>query len=570
MFSGHTLGGMKHFVTCSALCFLILSSVSLRAQEDIVRYAMVLQGVSSPDELDEGVVELYENLLHSRVRINLASEGRLRSCGLFSGYQVASIRDYRMREGDILSSAELALLDGFDREYVQALSAFISFESGNLPGKAAADSLVWTGEAHVRTAMAWKEGGESASRSIKLKAGAEDRLEVAVAGRIPAGLDSGAEISSLSAAYYGEGHLSKLVVGDVTARFGQGLVMWSGFSLTGFSSASSFAKHPSGIGRAWTLSQSSAGRGAAAALVFGRMEASVMYSIDSGALLNLTYWGRRGQAGVTLHSEGLASFDFRCSRGKFDIFSETALDAKDGSAASLLGMTCNPAYQKRISAVFRWYPTEYTSSYASPVRSSSKTNDEIGLALAADWHNLVVSLDCSAHPESGQKHMKGMLEWSTEKDRLFVLSTKSTARYRPQDTSPLRLEQRLTLDWDSSFGMSLRASGDICHCKALSSLAYVEAMWKSSTQKPKFSLSMRASLFFADDWEDRIYCYERDIPGMFSVPAFYGRGWKCSSVVGMRIRRLTLNARASVLSYSFMKEQKPGKTELKVNVSYEF
>ena len=37
---------------------------------------------------------------------------------------------------------------------------------------------------------------------------------------------------------------------------------------------------------------------------------------------------------------------------------------------------------------------------------------------------------------------------------------------------------------------------------------------------------MRAMVYRVDNWDDRIYAYERGVPGSFSIPALYGRGWR--------------------------------------------
>lgn len=87
------------------------------------------------------------------------------------------------------------------------------------------------------------------------------------------------------------------------------------------------------------------------------------------------------------------------------------------------------------------------------------------------------------------------------------------------------------------------------------------------------SIYLRQGLFFVDDWEDRIYVYERDAPGSFNVPAMYGRGWFASAVASMRINHsLRLYARASYTSYHFMmhEKRKPGKAELKLQMIAKF
>ena len=80
---------------------------------------------------------------------------------------------------------------------------------------------------------------------------------------------------------------------------------------------------------------------------------------------------------------------------------------------------------------------------------------------------------------------------------------------------------------------------------------------------------MRGTLFFADSWHDRIYAYERDAPGSFSVPAFYGRGWKLSLMAGRKARfrsvRLQGYLKAGLLAYPWTPD-KSAKTELKAQL----
>ena len=82
---------------------------------------LLLTGASALEELDAEVLERFDALASRPVRINTATESRLVASGLFSRYQAASIADYRRSSGDILSVAELALLDGFCFETARAL-----------------------------------------------------------------------------------------------------------------------------------------------------------------------------------------------------------------------------------------------------------------------------------------------------------------------------------------------------------------------------------------------------------------------------------------------------------------
>jgi hypothetical protein len=96
---------------------------------------------------------------------------------------------------------------------------------------------------------------------------------------------------------------------------------------------------------------------------------------------------------------------------------------------------------------------------------------------------------------------------------------------------------------------------------------YLEGGYKGK----RLSFYMREGIFFVDAWNDRIYIYERDIPGYYNVPAMYGRGmW--SSVTGTYqfSNHVKANLRAAYTCYPFMKEKKPGKAELKFQLSFRF
>ena len=63
-------------------------------------------------------------------------------------------------------------------------------------------------------------------------------------------------------------------------------------------------------------------------------------------------------------------------------------------------------------------------------------------------------------------------------------------------------------------------------------------------------MSLRATLFCAWDWDARIYCYERDAPGTFSVPAYYGKGAGLYAVVTYRlVRWLNIFLKCSATKY---------------------
>ena len=122
--------------------------------------------------------------------------------------------------------------------------------------------------------------------------------------------------------------------------------------------------------------------------------------------------------------------------------------------------------------------------------------------------------------------------------------------------------------------------------KRVAVLGYVEEGYEGRIG----AVFIRGTMFMADSWDDRIYVYERDAPGSFNVPAYYGRGYSLSAVARLKFRfggYLSDNAekrsRISVLKtylragFSDTPWLSPGQTklrparaELKMQLMYDF
>ena len=102
-------------------------------------------------------------------------------------------------------------------------------------------------------------------------------------------------------------------------------------------------------------------------------------------------------------------------------------------------------------------------------------------------------------------------------------------------------------------------------------MAYGETGYSCTEGDNKWHAFLSMVAFKVDNWDDRIYLYDRDIPGAFSVPSYYGRGYYVSCTATYKWRRgKSLNIKASKLEYPGMIERKPGKTELKCLLIWNF
>lgn len=595
---------MRDLHKCWTACLLLLCcgmcvTVPVPGQE--MEAAMVyLAGASCEEELTETETERYEALLSHPLELNRASRSRLSASGLLSPYQIASLQDYRSRSGDVLSVAELALVDGFGADFARAVAPFVSFRSDRLPGVLPDDTLrvrqYLLAKAALRrdTFTAWHYG-------LKYRLDLGGCFETALAARSSYGADPWPpQTYSLNMILHGRGRLGKIVLGDFSTRFGQGLALWSGMQMTGFSSSASFVRRPSGISPSWSWTGIGTHRGAAADFGFGRFVLSAFLSLPGlrdrcerrkspgvSVLpgMNLSWYGRNGQIGVTSYGRfvaggalpsGKVSADFRYSRRGIDSFGECAWDFVHAAVAAVAGASLPAGGDFRLLGLLRYYPAVFAPEYAGAARAGTKSADEYGVALGLERGPAVLSADYSCKAsDAARNQLKLLLKWPQQLSPAAVLTFRATERIRPGELLRYRTDLRADLDWfsggldarygaSSERGWSARLRGECLICRSAGLLTYLDAGRKAGN----WSACLRTTFFRIDSWDDRIYSYERNAPGNFTVPAYCGRGYSLAAAGGCKLRltrdwkTLRLYLRACRTGYFRNRKDKSGKTEL--------
>ena len=150
----------------------------------------------------------------------------------------------------------------------------------------------------------------------------------------------------------------------------------------------------------------------------------------------------------------------------------------------------------------------------------------------------------------------------------LCLGVRLNVRLRNWEECFSKTELRSEVTWmPGKLFLAARINGMLC--AALGLLGYVEAGYKGE----KLSAYFRQGIFRIDNWDDRIYVYERDAPGNFSVPSYYGRGvWSALALSWRFSSSGRLYLRAASTSYPFMsgEKKKPGKAELKLQYVFSF
>ena len=481
---------MKLLFLLSLILAMQIQRQQLSRFEDAV---LLLCGAGTLEELSEDEWERYRHLADHPLDLNACTRSAMLSSGLFSPFQAASLLDRRMRDGDILSYTELGYTDGFTPELARALSHFVVLRSRNPPGKPSVPQLhaslllrtscsgsssVPAARAALQTAAAHSTSGANSTASGKnpsaatssFASGKNDpfsgsaafgiKTAISLEGRLDAFWSARKSYSdrtfgpgTISLAIYGKSIPGRILLGDYSARFGQGLLLWSGFSIAGFSSVQSFRRNASGLSASSSFTRTLHGIGLDLAL--GRSTISAVWSTPVQSTnprllaLNYNHIFRTSSTGATLLADPgrlyAASIDFRAGLPRLSLSGEFAFKLLPASAsaalapapasvaasaavpslaapavaasasvapvsaasatpqpdspaaifvpAGLLSAVWTPSYGNRLAVLARYYPQNWSQLAASPPSTFSTAKDEFGSAFLFQSARYTLSLD---------------------------------------------------------------------------------------------------------------------------------------------------------------------------------
>ena len=505
---------------------LLLLIAMVAIAPDFEQSVLRLTGAGSVEDLDESTLERFRSLALHPVDINSAGRSRLLATGLFSAFQVASLLDYRQRTGDVLSFMELSLVDGFPADFVEALRPFVRLESPDPPGKRRRRRLGT--DLMVRGAVKASDDTNQAYGG-KLKFTLGESAEFNWSTRTTYS-DRTVRLGTISAAAYGRKYLGKVVLGHFNARFGQGLAQWSGFSMQPYGSVSSLRR--SGTGFSATGSFSPDLCGVAADFDLGRWNVGAAYSFEGHLpVAAVSYVSSTFTAGATVTSQA-ASVDWRAGLPNVSLYGEVAW--KSGLQA-VAGVMWVPAYGSKIAALGR-----YVDGLPELIAGAETGPLESVLAYSA-------------------KQFRGLVKYYPS-FAVGPVGITPGMRLACRHTDAWRFEGRGELQLDM-VGWMVHSRLDIVRCKNTSWLVNAEA----GRAEGALRAYLRWTLFKVDDWADRIYVYERDAPGSFNVPAYYGKGWSLSLTGSWKPSRThRFDMRLSYISYPWMTDEKPSRLEVKL------
>ncbi len=517
---------MRKFV---GILFLALAIPSAAQDQEVLRAAMLLGGASTEEEVDQSLVDQLEALRGRRVRVN---SDHLRASAILSDYQVAVIRDYRASSGDILSWTELSLLEGFTQADIEVLRPFLSLESSRLPG--AADTIKTKAQALLRGTL------NSAGGKVKV---------TGRSWRAGGALRCGDNFKKWDGTFYGEASFRnhRVVAGDYKIRFAEGLGLWTGFSMDNLSTVDAFLKRAQGISPVWSFSSSGVQRGLAYEYSSRHWRAQAFGAFDRTFGVHGEYLGRHFQAGFTAASGLLLSADAKVNLKGVIVSGEVAF--RNGTFAGKSAIKASLGEYFRLAVQGRIIPVKY----------SGKKNGEYAAAAGLEFNNRKVLASITAdaamlpipYTDPGRFQLRGYGRTLWNITEIWSMEGRITERYRNYE--PPRTDLRADIKFASGLFLSTFRA-EAVRCDSWGFLGYLEGGYKSEA----ISAYLRVTGFKIDRWTDRIYVYERDAPGSFSVPAYYGRGVSISAMgnIKHRFKYFTLKFYARG-AYTFKNGSKP-------------
>lgn len=452
--------------------FWLLPACICNAQEIAGALAELLEQAAESESgsAAEELQQWYESLLLHPVNINAATRSRLEELQILSLFQIESLQEYIAEYGAILSFSELAKVDGFNAETVAALRPLITLEDSG--------PSVMEAYSQVRARMKWKSSQEGLYRYARYLGGA---------GRFSYGLTletdalEGLWPDFISAhAQYDAGRF-KLLLGDFSARYGQGLAMDKSFSMSALGSPAAVIKRRNDFKGYTSTGENDAFRGVALYYDFGAagrvqaflsaapLDATVTDSTYSSlpatgyhrtdhqksqkdalrefvACVNYTVETSRLQLALTAAGYGYDKHNARrvqeynrfqmydgmygnvalsalYSAGHLRYYGEAAMDM-GGTPAVLAGAVWSPGYNFEGSLQVRVYPKSYIAAHAGAYSSLSTVSNQAGVLvnlLARPLTGMTITAmgDAAWHP-----HVRYLIDRPS-----FVASLKARCEY---------------------------------------------------------------------------------------------------------------------------------------------
>lgn len=235
---------MKRILTFVFIGWAWQSVIAQRVENSLIENLTEIISENSEEEPDtEELIEIWQFYLDNPIDINSDCTDNLRQLRFLSEFQIESIEKFKSENGAVLSIYELLSVDGFSRELLENLQAFLIFGKGSeISGshRRARSELFLRSQRIAEKAKGYKNGGSYLGQPEKYYLRykrTSDRLNFGITAEKDPGEvffrspnKGGFDYYSVFANFDVNKGKHRIYAGDFIARAGQGLVIWQGFA----------------------------------------------------------------------------------------------------------------------------------------------------------------------------------------------------------------------------------------------------------------------------------------------------------------------------------------------------
>ena len=236
----------------------------------------------------------------------------------------------------------------------------------------------------------------------------------------------------------------------------------------------------------------------------------------------------RSQASYSLEvkrreAKGVMGVNARWNMGKVDIWGEVATShGNKWGAGVITGVRYRPISDMNLLAIYRYYSPEFDNAYANSLCSWSRMKDEHGGYLGLEYNRLR-NWQLSAFGDVWKTGFETMVQADFIPQKDYRMHTRFRVKRKDEkDTYSLRWNMVYEF---GQWKMKTQADGNMVQAEGewtygWSVLQDVEYRFS----EVPIVLQLRAQVFDAREWNNRVYIYENDVLYAYAIPFVYGLG----------------------------------------------
>lgn len=271
-------------ITMAIVMMGFIANAQIGEQETDVKDIIESVAENLPDDYD--MTELIEMLTRYKkhpINLNKTSPDELKTLVFLSPLQISNFFAYVKENGNFVDVLELQSIDGFDIKAVQSLLPFVTLNTVTEYEKLTLKNLLSLGESDLlirfgqilQTQKGFTDlpGNRYLGSPEKFQSRYRYHYGTIVSAALTLDKDAGEkfigrpfDFYSGNIALFKLGKVKKLIIGDYTLQFGQGLTMWSGFAFGKGPDVTSVARKDLGLRPYTSANEYSFLRGASATI----------------------------------------------------------------------------------------------------------------------------------------------------------------------------------------------------------------------------------------------------------------------------------------------------------------